>query len=76
MELAISFEAEALGVVVMEQKMARTTTTARNSENLFRISGLQFIFINGLGKKSPLSIVLIGLAQIKVYLLWKNPKLL
>jgi hypothetical protein len=63
-----------LGVVVMKQKMPRTTTTTTNSKDLFRISSLQFIFANGLAKKSLLGIMLIGIAQIKVYLLWKKPK--
>ena len=71
-ELAI-LKLKLLGVVVMKQKIA-STTTATDSKDLFRISSLQFIFANGLVKKSLLSIMLIDMAQIKVYLLWKNPK--
>jgi len=67
--------AHVLGVVVINRKIA-STTTAPNSKDLFRISSLQFVFTNGLAKKLPLSIMLIGIAQIKLYLLWRNPKLL
>ena len=53
-----------LGVVVRNQKIA-STTTATNYKDLFRISSLQLIFINGLSKRSLMSIVLIDMDKFK-----------